>query len=246
MNVTSGEAATSQPAFGSGHGWPSPLPRGTWIAACASPGLAWLGRLRHHHEASAAHAIRVTQVLMAMWACAPETLGDREALLVAALLHDIGKLAVPASILASDKRLDAAEAALVRRHPEAGAELLRGQGFAPEVVAAARHHHERWQGGGYPTGLPAARLPSLARAVAVADAFVAMVEPGRAYRQPITVASALAEIDACSGTHFDPRFAAILAACLARPSPAIGAALALDGDEWAMPPRTIPQGPQDA
>ena len=226
-------------ASGSGTGWPSPLPE-------TAPAKAWLGRLRHHHEASAAHSIRVARVLMAMWACAPEALGDRGVLLTAGLLHDIGKLAVPASILASHSPLDADEAALVRRHPEAGAELLRGQGFAAEVVAAARHHHERWQGGGYPSGLPGARLPSLARAVAVADAYVAMVEPGRAYRQPITPAAALAEIEACSGTHFDPRLAAILVTCLARPSPEIDTAMERAGDEWAVPPRAIPEGQHHA
>jgi putative nucleotidyltransferase with HDIG domain len=246
MDVTLAEAATSQPAIGSGHGGPSLPPHGSRIA----PALAWLGRLRHHHEASAAHATRVARVLTAMHDHAPEALGDPEVLLIGGLLHDIGKLAVPAAILASDRRLEAAEVALVRRHPEAGAELLRGQGFAPEVVAAARHHHERWQGGGYPTGLPAARLPPLARAVAVADAFTAMVEPGRAYRQPITVAAALAEIDACSGTHFDPRFAAILVGCLR--GPGTGAVFDLGGDAWAMPGTwtmpggAIPEGLQDA
>ncbi|MGX9962488.1 HD-GYP domain-containing protein [Roseomonas sp. F4] len=211
-----------------------------------APALAWLGRLRHHHEASASHSIRVARILMAMWVHAPEVMGAPEVLLIGGALHDIGKLAVPASILASDRRLNAEEQALVRRHPDAGAEILRGLDFAPEVVSAARHHHEHWQGGGYPSGLPSARLHPVARAVAVADAFVAMVEPGRAYRRAMTAETALGEIAACRGTQFDPQAADILIASLAQPAFGAGAAIDVLGQGLVTRLHDIREGLGDA
>lgn len=183
--------------------------------------LALLDQLRRHHAPSADHSIRVARVLTAMWHAAPDILGDPEPVLVGGALHDIGKLFVAAATLGSNRRLDAGELAAIRAHPETGAQVLRVLGFPPLVVAVARDHHERWLGGGYPAGCRSEQLHPVTRAAAVADAFVAMVEPGRAYRQPLASHAALAEILACRGTHFDPQAAEILVASFAgEPDPA--------------------------
>ncbi|NKC32162.1 HD-GYP domain-containing protein [Falsiroseomonas selenitidurans] len=198
-------------------------------AACSPPGstlrleptLALLGRLRRHHAPSAEHSMRVARVAMAMWRQGPALLGEAMPLLTGALLHDIGKLHVAAATLDGDRRLDAAELASIRRHPALGAALLARLDFPPLVILAARDHHERWAGGGYPTGVAASGLHPVTRAVAVADSFVAMVEPGRRYRTRMTAAAALAEIAACRGTQFDPAMADLLNAALAgQPCPA--------------------------
>ena len=171
---------------------------------------ALLKQLRQHHAPTAAYSIRVARVLMWMWAAAPEELGDPELLLVGGALHDVGKLFISAATLGSGRVLDTSELAVIRRHPEAGADVLRNLGFPPLVVAAARDHHERWSGGGYPSKRPAAEMHYVARATAVADAYVAMVEPGRSYRSPLSRREAFIEIASCRGTHFDPEVADIL------------------------------------
>jgi putative nucleotidyltransferase with HDIG domain len=176
---------------------------------------ALLNRLKQHHAPTAAHSTRVAKVIMAVWSQEPERLGDPEPLLIGGVLHDLGKLFVPAETLDSNRALDAREREMIRRHPEAGAEVLQMLGFSPVIVAAARDHHERWEGGGYPSGCPGTQLDPLARLTAVADAYVAMVEPGRKYRKPLGHAAALQEIKACRGTHFDPAAADQLTAALA-------------------------------
>ncbi len=181
--------------------------------------VALLRRLQRHHAQSAAHSTRVGQVMAAMAREAPAMLGDAATALVAGLLHDVGKLHVPAATLDSPAGLDHAARALIRAHPEEGAVILAEAGFGAIFIDVARGHHERWGGGGYPGGRPATAQPPLARAVAVADALVAMVEPGRTYRAPLAREAALAELRACAGIHFDPEATAILLAAVTRRSP---------------------------
>jgi putative nucleotidyltransferase with HDIG domain len=176
--------------------------------------LALLDRLECHRPSCAAHSLRVSRLAMAMWRVAPAWLGPVETVLVGSLLHDIGKLYVPNEILGAERGLTAAERVVVNAHAPRGAALLAGLGFPPPVVAVARDHHERWAGGGYPTGQPAHRLAPVTRAVAAADAFIAMVEPGRGYRPARSTEAALAELTAGSGTQFDPEAVAILADCI--------------------------------
>ncbi|HJQ82509.1 MAG TPA: HD-GYP domain-containing protein [Candidatus Binatia bacterium] len=121
----------------------------------------------------------------------------------AAPLHDIGKVAVPAHVLAKRLPLDAGEIAQIRRHPLAGASLVRPIRSAHPALPYVLHHHERWDGGGYPNGLAGAAIPIGARVVAVADAFDAMTSP-RPYRRSIPIESALVEVERCAGTQFDP------------------------------------------
>ena len=126
----------------------------------------------------------------------------RRTVIVGALLHDVGKLLVDAAILTKPGPLTRAERTKVNKHPVEGERLVRGAVDA-EVIEVVRAHHERWDGAGYPRGLSANEIPLAARVVAVADAFLAMLEhrPYRAARSP---QAALDELLACAGSQFDP------------------------------------------
>jgi HD-GYP domain-containing protein (c-di-GMP phosphodiesterase class II) len=125
-------------------------------------------------------------------------------------LHDIGKIAVPDSILRKPGPLEATEWVVMRRHAEMGGDTLRsvlaGQGpvdFLELAVEIAYHHHERWDGSGYPRGLAGADIPLSARIVAVADAYDAITSE-RHYKQALSHEEAVQRIVAERGTHFDP------------------------------------------
>jgi putative nucleotidyltransferase with HDIG domain len=126
---------------------------------------------------------------------------------VAATLHDIGKIVVPAQILSKPAKLSAAEFELVKVHPQAGVDIIAGIDFPWPVAATILQHHERLGGSGYPSGLKGDEISLGARIVMVADVFEAMTSP-RPYRPAASVADALAEIDKHSGTQFDPEVAA--------------------------------------
>ena len=129
---------------------------------------------------------------------------DVEAVRVAGLLHDVGKVAVEPRVLAKPGRLDAEEWRSVMRHPEVGAQLVgEALGLGDEAAAAVRHHHERFDGRGYPDGLAGEEIPLAARIVAVVDAFDAMTSD-RPYRRALSVGQARAELARCAGTHFCP------------------------------------------
>jgi len=121
-------------------------------------------------------------------------------------LHDIGKIGVPDAVLHKPGPLSPEEWTLVREHPRLGAEILcpvhvfRGPHSVCEMVLA---HHERFDGRGYPSGLSGRGIPLGARLVSVADAFCAMTED-RPYRQGMSIEDALQEVEASSGTMFDP------------------------------------------
>jgi HD-GYP domain-containing protein (c-di-GMP phosphodiesterase class II) len=131
-----------------------------------------------------------------------------------ALLHDVGKVRVPDSILHKPGPLTPDERTLMNRHPVWGAELLaRVPGLEP-VAAIVRFHHERWDGSGYPAGLTGARIPLPSRIIAACDAHHAMTSD-RPYRAALSGERALAELHAGAGTQFDPEVVAELEAVLA-------------------------------
>jgi HD-GYP domain-containing protein (c-di-GMP phosphodiesterase class II) len=128
----------------------------------------------------------------------------------AALLHDVGKIAVPREIINKDGPLDEGEWKIVRRHTIEGEEMLnRVGGVLSEVGRIVRSSHEHYDGSGYPDGLAGEEIPIEARIVTCCDAFSAMTTT-RSYRKAMPVEAAIAELRACAGTQFDPDVAAAL------------------------------------
>src|SRR3954467_4615973 len=119
-------------------------------------------------------------------------------------LHDIGKLAVSDDVLRKEGRLDPAELDQIREHPKIGARILLRMAALREAIPYVLYHHERWDGNGYPSGKAGEEIPVEARVLAIADAFDAMTSD-RPYRRALTRDEALAEVERCAGTQFDPR-----------------------------------------
>jgi len=122
---------------------------------------------------------------------------------VASLLHDIGKIAVPEEILAKQRPLTVDEWVVVQNHSRLGSGLLRRVLQMNSIIPAIKHHHERYDGKGYPAGLDGSNIPLLSRIIAIADAFDAMTNE-RAYRGAGDVDDVLAELERCAGGQFDP------------------------------------------
>ncbi len=123
---------------------------------------------------------------------------------LAALLHDVGKIRTPKEILHKAGPLSPAEWAIVREHPAEGARMLAEVGgYLADIGELVRHHHERFDGGGYPDGLAGDRIPLGSRIVCACDAFSAMTTD-RSYRKALPVAAALSELERGAGTQFDP------------------------------------------
>jgi hypothetical protein len=131
--------------------------------------------------------------------------GRRRTVEFGALLHDVGKIAVPNEIINKPGALDDREWAIIRTHTIEGQRLLdRVGGIMREVGQVVRASHERWDGGGYPDGLRGEAIPLEARIVSTCDAFNAMTT-SRSYRRAMPTADAVAELRRCAGTQFDPR-----------------------------------------
>ena len=128
-------------------------------------------------------------------------------------LHDVGKVAVPERILNKPGPLDEDEWVVMRTHPVVGESIVRGVGALRDAAAAVRHHHERYDGGGYPNRLAKDAIPIEARIVAAADAYAAMTSD-RVYSAARSPQEAAAELQRSSGSHLDPRVVAALLAVL--------------------------------
>jgi HD-GYP domain-containing protein (c-di-GMP phosphodiesterase class II) len=122
---------------------------------------------------------------------------------VAALLHDIGKVGIPDAILRKPERLDAEEYALMKKHPEYGWAVLRMLPGFERAALDILHHHENFDGTGYPAGLRGSEIPVVSRIVSVIDAFDAMVS-SRPYRVGLPHQEAVRRLIESSGTQFDP------------------------------------------
>ena len=121
---------------------------------------------------------------------------------LAASLHDLGKLAIPEEILRKPSALNESECLVLQRHPQIGFRMLESLGVEP-IADWVLHHHERWDGAGYPDRLRGEEIPLGARIIFVADAYDAMTSE-RVYRRPLAPEEALEELERCSGSQFDP------------------------------------------
>ncbi len=128
---------------------------------------------------------------------------ERRTIELAGLLHDVGKLGVEPAILQKPARLTDSEYTTIQQHPAAGARILRDIENAEPIADAVRHHHERWDGKGYPEGIAGEDIPLAARVLGLADAFDSMAAD-RPYRKALGHPEVVAELKRCSGTQFDP------------------------------------------
>lgn len=129
--------------------------------------------------------------------------GDDPQLGYGFLLHDVGKLAVPDAVLNKPGALDPTEWEMIRSHPDAGARILSSVPFLGSALDVVRHHHERWDGAGYPDGLAGEDIPVAARIFSIVDTVDAMTSD-RPYRAGLPLAVAIDEIQAKAGSQFDP------------------------------------------
>lgn len=155
-----------------------------------------------HTERCAAYALMILEELGSH----PEVVATprfKEMLKVAALLHDIGKIGVPDEILRKRGSLTPREIRTMREHSTIGAIILQPIKGMEEIAKAIRAHHERFDGTGYPDGLPGGEIPLATRIISVADTFDTMTTD-RPYRRRLSEEAALKEIESCSGSQFDP------------------------------------------
>ena len=129
---------------------------------------------------------------------------DMEVLEYAAILHDVGKIAIDTRVLNKPANLDDAEWDAMREHPVIGANILRSVPFLEKAAELVLCHHERYNGQGYPNGLKGEDIPVGSRIIAVADAFDTMTTD-RAYRSALHVEQAIKELNNCSGGQFCPQ-----------------------------------------
>ena len=156
------------------------------IGRVQSSGLtSYLDEVRRHHEGTFQHCLLVTGVAVGFAIEIGFSGIDVSRLGVAATLHDIGKACIPLAILDKPGRLDAGEEAIMKRHPEAGFDLLKDiAGMTPEILDGVRHHHEYLDGSGYPDRLTSSKISDLVRLLTISDIFAALVE-ARPYRAPM-------------------------------------------------------------
>jgi diguanylate cyclase (GGDEF)-like protein/putative nucleotidyltransferase with HDIG domain len=152
---------------------------------------------------TSSHAQEVVELSLLLARRLGLTTEELRAVELGALLHDIGKIRIPESILTKPEPLTEEEWRLMRQHTEAGEAILAPIGSLRDVLPIVRSSHERWDGNGYPDGLRGERIPLGARIVSVCDAFRAMVER-RPYRPALSPAEAVRELRERSGTQFDP------------------------------------------
>jgi putative two-component system response regulator len=134
----------------------------------------------------------------------------REELRIAAFLHDIGKVGVPTDLLTAQTAIEAGRRAAIEQHAAVGERLVQPLGFAGSIASTIRHHHERWDGNGYPDRLRGAEIPLAPRMIAVVDAFDAMTSE-RPDRPALTAEEAVAELRKHAGSQFDPQLATTFA-----------------------------------
>ena len=131
---------------------------------------------------------------------------DLNTLRIGGLFHDIGKIGVPDSILLKTDKLTDDEYSEIKNHPTIGAHILSTATIFKNLIPIVKHHHEKYDGTGYPGKLKGEEIPFFARIAAVADTFDAMTSK-RSYRDPLPLDVVISEFERCKGTQFDPKIA---------------------------------------
>jgi HD-GYP domain-containing protein (c-di-GMP phosphodiesterase class II) len=177
-------------------------------------------------DATGKHCFRVGRLAMLLGRRAGLPERELAALDLAARLHDIGKIVIPDAILLKPGPLDATETHLMRSHTVIGADILAGSAIpaADSARAIARHHHERWDGNGYPDGLAREAIPLAARVAALADVYDALTHD-RPYKRAWSHGHAIDYIAGVRGTQFDPRLTDLFLAMMEEASADLGAFL---------------------
>ena len=208
---------------------------GQWANAHTAEALASVLAPEPHHRGRPSDMIAGLATQMAMEMGLPEA--DIERIRFASLLHDVGKVALPQDILDKPGALTEFEWQAITEHPRIGQLVLEQATSLRDAVPIVLHHHERYNGSGYPHGLAGRDIPLGARIVAVADAYHAMVHE-RPYQKVRAHAEALAELNRCAGTQFDPDIVAVFSRLFADQVPADGseAIAAIVAASHAPPP----------
>ncbi|MGQ9711364.1 MAG: HD-GYP domain-containing protein [Desulfotomaculales bacterium] len=165
--------------------------------------LSLINALEYHKSHTSRHALHVTAFSVHLARNLRGTLISLADVFWGALLHDVGKIAVPQRILQKIEPLTPEEWQIIRTHPVVGHHILEGIGLSREALHVVLFHHERWDGKGYPLGIAGKAIPLEARICALADAFEAMTSD-RPYRKALTYEQARDRIRLGSGTQFDP------------------------------------------
>jgi diguanylate cyclase (GGDEF)-like protein/putative nucleotidyltransferase with HDIG domain len=175
--------------------------------------LMWLLDLRDHGIFTHSHQVSDLASAIARELGLDEHMCN--AVATAGLLHDIGKIAVPEALLQKAGHLTTSEWASIKQHPALGAQILEVSPSMQQLMPAIRHHHEHWDGSGYPDRLAGEQIPLDARIIGVAEAYEAMITT-RPYQAARSSAAALLELERCAGCQFDPTVVQVLSALLAR------------------------------
>lgn len=175
--------------------------------------LGLMGALHAYDPHTSRHSIQVEALATRLATMLRVSECEKHLIRIAAVLHDIGKIAVPIQILAKPAKLTAAEFDIVKRHPGVAARILEPISFLKPVVPLVRHHHEWFDGSGYEYSLAGDDIPLGARIIQTADCIDAMMSP-RSYKQSYSVERTISELRRGSGTQFDPDIAEAAIACL--------------------------------
>lgn len=164
---------------------------------------AFTAALDAKHTYTRGHSDRVADIAAAMAREMGLTVEEQDFIHVAGHLHDIGKIGIPDCVLLKEGRLTREEYEIIKLHPALGSDILVKVQSLKTVAKVIRHHHERWDGGGYPDRLCSLKIPLGARIISVADAYDAMISH-RTYRSQLSQDQARNEIKRCQGSQFDP------------------------------------------